>query len=192
MRKGPLSDTTGTQTQATDLDPAKYHVQETLRDGGSIVIRAIRSDDKERLREHSRGLSAESVYHRFMVYKRELSEEDLRKFTELDFRQHVGLAAIVSEDGREHFVGVGRYVRTSDLRAEVALSVIDKHQGRGIGPLLFAHLGRVARQQGIAKFEADVMGDNAHMLDMIAASGFKVQTKHDGGLVHLLVRISGS
>jgi hypothetical protein len=36
------------------------------------------------------------------------------------------------------------------------------------------------------------MGDNAYMLDMVAASGFKVQAKHDGGLVHLLVRISGS
>jgi hypothetical protein len=38
-------------------------------------------------------------------------------------------------------------------------------------------------------FEADVMGDNIHMLDVVAASGFKVQKTHDSGVVHLLLRV---
>ena len=164
-------------------------MEETVRDGGAIVIRAIRPDDKERLREHARGLSPESVYHRFMVYKRELSDEDLRRFTELDFEQNVGIAAIRSEEGREHIVGIGRYFRTSKERGEAAFSVIDTHQGRGIGTLLLVHLSRIARHQGITEFEADVLGDNVHMLDVVAASGFKVQATHEGGLVHLLMRI---
>jgi hypothetical protein len=50
--------------KAADFDPAGYRVDEVLRDGDKILIRAIRSDDKERLREHSRALSAQSVYHR--------------------------------------------------------------------------------------------------------------------------------
>jgi hypothetical protein len=43
-------------------DAATHCVQETLRDGSGVLIRAIRSDDKDRLREHARGLSSESVY----------------------------------------------------------------------------------------------------------------------------------
>jgi GNAT superfamily N-acetyltransferase len=173
----------------SDFNPASYRVEDTVRDGGAIVIRAIRPDDKERLREHARGLSSESVYHRFMAYKRELSDEDLRRFTELDFDQHVGIAAMVSEEGCEHIVGIGRYFRTSKERGEAAFSVIDKHQGRGIGTLLLVHLSRIARRKGIREFEADVLGDNVHMLDVIAASGFKVQATHEHGVVHLLMRI---
>lgn len=173
----------------SDFNPASYRVEDTVRDGGAIVIRAIRPDDKERLREHARSLSSESVYHRFMAYKRELSDEDLRRFTELDFDQHVGIVAIVSEEGREHIVGIGRYFRTLKERGEAAFSVIDKHQGRGIGTLLLVHLSRIARRKGIREFEADVLGDNVHMLDVIAASGFKVQATHEQGVVHLLMRI---
>ena len=172
-----------------NFNPASYWVQDMARDGGVIVIRAIRPDDKERLREHSRGLSTASVYHRFMIYKRELSDEELRRFTELDFDQHVGIAAIVSEDGRERIIGVGRYLRTSQERGEAAFSVIDAHQGRGVGTLLLVHLSRIARLKGITEFEADVLGDNVHMLDVIAASGFRVQATHDSGVVHLVMRI---
>jgi GNAT superfamily N-acetyltransferase len=173
----------------SDFNPASYRVEETVRDGGAIVIRAIRPDDQQRLREHARGLSPDSVYRRFMVYKRELSDEELRRFTELDFDQHVGIAAILSQDGREHIIGVGRYLRSSKERGEAAFSVVDTHQGRGIGTLLLVHLSRIARRKGITEFEADVLGDNVHMLDLVTASGFKVQATHESGIVHLLMRI---
>jgi GNAT superfamily N-acetyltransferase len=184
-----LDRTVSPSATPTDFNPASYRVEETVRDGGVIAIRAIRPDDKERLREHARGLSPESVYHRFMFYKRELSDEELRHFTELDFDQHVGIVAILNEEGREHITGIGRYLRTSKERGEAAFSVVDTHQGRGIGTLLLVHLSRIARGKGITEFEADVLGDNVHMLDVVAASGFKVQATHEGGVVHLLMRI---
>lgn len=171
------------------FDAATYWVQDALRDGSAILIRTIKPDDKDRLREHARGLSTESVYHRFMGYKRALTDDDLRRFTELDFAQHVGLVAILSEDGSEHIIGVGRCIRTSNERAEVALSVIDKHQGRGVGTLLLAHLSRIAKRSGITEFEADVMGDNIHMLDVIRASGFRVHQRRASGVVHLVWQI---
>ena len=184
-----LDQTVNPTRSSSDLNPASYRVEDTLRDGGAIVIRAIRPEDKERLREHARRLSPESVYHRFMAYKRELSDEDVRRFTELDFDQQVGIVAVLSEDGREHIVGIGRYFRTAKERGEAAFSVIDAHQGRGIGTLLLVHLSRIARSKGITEFEADVLGDNVHMLDVVAASGFKVQASHERGVVHLLMRI---
>ena len=188
-QKKVLDRTVSPTSLRSDFNPSSYQVEETVRDGGAILIRAIRPDDKERLREHARGLSPESAYHRFMVYKRELNEDELRRFTELDFDQHVGIAAILNEEGREHIVGIGRYFRTSKERGEAAFSVIDSHQGRGIGTLLLVHLSRIARRKGITEFEADVLGDNVPMLDVVAASGFKVQATHGNGVVHLLMRI---
>jgi GNAT superfamily N-acetyltransferase len=184
-----LDQTVSPTPPPADFNPASYRVEDTVRDGGAIVIRAICPDDKERLREHARGLSPDSAYHRFMAYKRELSDDELRRFTELDFDQHVGIAAILSADGREHIVGIGRYFRTSKERGEAAFSVVDTHQGRGIGTLLLVHLSRIARRKGITEFEADVLGDNIHMLDVVAASGFRVEATHERGVVHLLMRI---
>ena len=174
---------------AAGFDAAKYRVEEMLRDGGTILIRAIQPGDKERLREHARGLSTESVYHRFMGYKRALTDDDLRHFTEVDFVQHVGLVAIFSQNGGEQIIGVGRYIRTSNERAEVAFSVVDKHQGRGVGRQLLAHLSRIAKHRGITEFEADVMGDNIHMLDVIRATSLNVQQTRVAGVVHLVWRI---
>src|SRR5271157_4015658 len=82
-------------------DAQKYCVDATMLDGSAIRIRAIRPDDQERLHEHFRGLSEKSVYFRFMGIRRDLSPQDLKRLTELDFKNHVGLAATLTEDGRE-------------------------------------------------------------------------------------------
>jgi len=120
-----------------------------MLDGAAIRIRAIRPDDQERLHEHFKGLSEKSVYFRFMGIRRDLSPQDLKNLTELDFRKHVGLAATLSENGRERFIGVGRYICGTDpRRAEVAFAILDGFQGRGIATLLLEHLGLIADANG--------------------------------------------
>src|SRR5262249_3617466 len=97
-----------------------YAAHEVLRDGGSIHIRAIRADAKARLLEHFRHLSQDSIYHRFFGLKHSLTDQDLMRFTEVDFINHVALVATLIEDGAERFIGVGRYVSSGPERAEVA------------------------------------------------------------------------
>jgi GNAT superfamily N-acetyltransferase len=163
-----------------------YSVDVKLLDGGSIRIRAIHPDDKDRLHEHFKGLSERSVYLRFMGFRRDLTPADLAQLTELDFKDHVGLAATITEDGRERFIGVGRYIRSTEPhRAEVAFAVLDEWQGRGIGTSLLEHLRRLADANGIAEFEADVLSDNSQMLEVFAHSGFKIRGRSDSGVVRL-------
>jgi acetyl coenzyme A synthetase (ADP forming)-like protein len=170
-------------------DPTSYAVEAVLRDGGSIHIRAIRPDDKERLLEHFSRLGARSVYFRFFGSKRRLTDAELRTFTELDFHRRVGLVATLQENGRERIVGVGRYMARDDVgapqRAEVAFAVADDHQGRGVGTLLLEHLAPIARANGITEFEADVLGENNQMLAVFAHSGFVVRRSFEGGVFHL-------
>jgi GNAT superfamily N-acetyltransferase len=168
------------------IDPRNYAVDAELRDGGSIRIRAIGAGDQDRLHEHFRGLSQQSIYFRFMGFKRDLSAHDLKQFTELDFHDHVGLAATLTENGRERFIGVGRYLRGKDPhRAEVAFAVLDDYQGHGIGTILLEHLALIARESGVTELEATVLGDNRQMLEVFAHSGFKIRDRLDSGVVHL-------
>ncbi len=167
------------------IEPLNYVADGVLRDGSLIHVRAIRPDDKLRLLEHFAGLSAKTRYFRFFGYKRELTEEDLARFTELDFVRHVGLAATLWRNGRERFIGVGRYIRTDDpRRAEMALAVLDEYQGAGIGPFLVRHLARIANESGITRFEADVRGDNSRMLAVLRKSGCILSHSDDAGIVH--------
>ena len=157
-------------------DPRQHSAEEILRDGGSILIRAIRPDDRERLVEHFRRLSARSVYFRFFNAKRRLTDDELDRFTRLDFVQQAALVATLRERRDERIIGVGRYAMLpGDAHAaEVAFAVADEHQGRGIGTLLLEHLVRLARANGITEFRADVLGENNGMLQVFARSGFVV------------------
>jgi GNAT superfamily N-acetyltransferase len=167
-------------------DARNYCVEAAMLDGGAIRIRAILPDDQERLHEHFKGLSEKSVYFRFMGIRRDLSAQDLKRLTELDFKNHVGLAATMTEDDRERFIGVGRYICGSDpTRAEVAFAILDEFQGRGIGTLLLEHLRLIADANGVGEFEADVMGENRQMLEVFAHSGFESQRSLESGVVHL-------
>jgi acetate---CoA ligase (ADP-forming) len=167
------------------LEARNYSAHEVLRDGGSIYIRAIRADDKERLLDHFRHMSQDSIYHRFFGLKHSLTEQDLVRFTEVDFTTHVALVATLRTGGDERFIGVGRYVVSGPGRAEIAFAVLDEHQGRGIGTVLLDHLGRVARAAGIVEFQADVLGDNNRMLEVFGKSGYRVKRSTDAGVVHL-------
>jgi GNAT superfamily N-acetyltransferase len=174
----------------TTVDVANYTSSEVLRDGGQIRIRAIRADDKQRLLQHFQTLSPQSVYYRFFGLKRSLNDDDLHRFTELDFVYHVGLAATLGYGTSESFVGVGRYVRSEDSsRAEVAFAVLDEYQGHGIGTLLLKHLARIARMGGIKEFVAYVLGRNKQMLEVFANSGFRVHDSHESGVVRVSLEI---
>jgi len=168
-------------------NPRDYAVDEILRDGGSIHIRAIRPDDRQRLLDHFQRLSARSVYFRFFGSKKRLTDEDLDRFTRLDFARQVALVATLREGGEERIIGVGRYATLAgdSGAAEVAFAVADAHQGRGIGTLLLEHLTRIARESGITEFQADVLGENNQMLQVFAASGCVVKSSVEAGVVHV-------
>jgi GNAT superfamily N-acetyltransferase len=174
-------------------EPFNYSVSEALRDGTRIRIRAIRPEDKPLLDTHFHSLSERSVYYRFFGHKRSLEQADLRALTELDFVNHVGLAATIETEGRERFIGVGRYLRSVDaVAAEVAFAVLDEFQGRGIGTVLLRHLAQIARRQGINKFAAYVMGDNHQMLEVFANSGFRSRDHYDAGTVRVTLDLAES
>jgi RimJ/RimL family protein N-acetyltransferase len=135
-----------------------------LRDGSEVVIRQVRSSDAPLLADGFARLSPESRRLRFLRRKDELSAAELRCFTDID---HEALGAVDHADGRG--VGVARYVRdASDPHsAEIALTVVDDWQGRGLGTELLAQLSGRARAAGIRRFTALVSADNAAMTALL-------------------------
>ena len=162
-------------------EAAAYSADALLRDGTSVRVRAIQPDDKERLRNHFRGLSPKSIYNRFFGMKKELTAGDLHYFTEMDFGHHVGLAVVRRVAGAEQFLGVARFIqRSPDGPGELGMAVVDAAQGLGVGTLLLEHLAGVAASLGVAEITADVLATNHRMIEMLRSSGLVARGTGDG------------
>lgn len=154
-----------------------YFAKATLRDGEMINIRAISSDDKQLPLNGFQQLSPQSIKFRFLGLKKELSPDELVYLTEVDQDKHVALAATYNRDNMELIMGIGRFIETegndSVRTAQIVLAVIDEHQNRGIGSLLFEHLKKIAVQKGITRFEAHVLLGNCRMCELFKHYGTK-------------------
>ncbi|PWT98651.1 MAG: GNAT family N-acetyltransferase [Candidatus Melainabacteria bacterium] len=156
-----------------------YFAKDQLPDGRVLIIRSIGPSDKRLLQEGMHHLSKRSRYNRFLTPKDELTAGELVYFTEIDMVNHVALGAILIEHGEKIPVGVARYVVSeehSDCHsAEVAFAVDEVHQGQGVGTILFKHLTKIARSNGIRAFTALVLSDNQRMLNIFAHSGLAMK-----------------
>lgn len=160
-----------------------------LRNGDTVQIRAIRPDDKQRLLDGFHRLTGKSIYFRFLSDKRDLTEKELKYFTEVDFDHHVGLVVTKDQNRQEEIIGVGRYVRYQDQSpqkvAELAFTVDDTCHDLGICTLLFEYLVTIAQESGISKLIADVLLENKNMLEIFKHSGFKLNSTIEKGVVHI-------
>ena len=76
--------------------------------------------------------------------------------------------------------------------AEVAFTVEEDYQGKGVAGRLIRHLVDVARECGIARFEADVLTGNKAMLNVFARSGLPMLQKREDGVVHVTLALTGT
>jgi RimJ/RimL family protein N-acetyltransferase len=145
-----------------------HHVTDYLRDGTAVRIRPIRRTDKRLLAEGMECLSDETRRLRFLTAKPRLSNAELRYFTEIDHHDHIALVAVPAE-APETIIGVARAVRfehDGEL-AEFAIVVGDHFQGRGLGRLLADRLVDAAQAEGVRRFTATVLGENARAIALV-------------------------
>ena len=157
-----------------------------LRDGTAVLVRPIQADDKERLREEFRHLSPESRYQRFFAVIADVSDAQLRSLTEIDYHDHMAWVALDPSQPDLPGIGEARYIRVKahpDI-AEVAVTVVDAWQGRGVGTLLFRMVCKWATAHGVRTFRAYALETNDAMIRIFKDIGAHV-VRRDEGVVAL-------
>lgn len=120
-------------------------------------------------------MSAESRYRRFFSPQTQLDAEQLRYFTEVDQEDHVAWIALDPASTGLPGIGIARFIRMREHRetADVAITVIDAFQGRGLGTALLAILFLMAQNPGITTLRAVVLIENSTMTSWFRRLGAK-------------------
>ena len=168
---------------AAPENPGVWESDVVLADGGTVHLRPLRGDDDDRLLGLYDRLSDESLYLRFFSPVPRPTASQLERLSGVDYDRRF---ALVAELG-DAIVGVARYDRVGDADAEVAFTVQDDQQGRGLGTIMLEHLAVIGRAHGILRFVAETLSQNRRMLGVFRRSGLRVDAHARPG--HLAVTL---
>ena len=143
----------------------------------SLTIRPVRPEDAGKLDALFHRMTPEDVRNRLFVAIRELSPEQLAKFTRLDYEKEMAFVAV--RDSTGEVVGVARLAREDDPAVrEFAVVVQPDVKGRGLGAHLMQRLLDWAREHGVKDVMGEILADNEPMLDLARYLGFTLHYFH--------------
>lgn len=160
-----------------------------LPNGNEVHVRQLLPGDKKLLADGFEQLSPETIRKRFMNLRKGFNEKELIFLTELDGIDHYALGASVVEDGQTKGIGVARYVRNQNetQKAELAIVIVDKYQGMGLGRFLMQKISEVAFESGIEEFTGTLERSNLGMQKLLKKfKGF--ETKPDSEATNLQLK----
>jgi protein lysine acetyltransferase len=157
-----------------------------MRDGTELLLRPVLPGDSERTLQGHVRFSSETLYRRFMS-ARVPSPALLDYLAEVDYVDHF-VWVMTEQDGNP--MADARFVRDDhDPRiAEIAFTVADAYQGRGIGSFLIAALSVAARVDGVEKFTGRMLADNLAMRTIMDHFGAFWQ-RDDVGVVTTIIDV---
>jgi hypothetical protein len=74
--------------------------------------------------------------------------------------------------------------------AEVAVAVGHDDHLRGVVTALLRRLGEIVRGNGIAYFEADVLAENHHLLQVLSDAGWLQETPGGGPVLRVRIELA--
>jgi RimJ/RimL family protein N-acetyltransferase len=139
-----------------------------------LVMRPVVPSDRAILERGFEALTPESKYQRFHTPFRTLPEWLVRYLTEVDGIDHVALIGFDrdAEPGQDG-VGIARFVRNRKApeTAELAITIADQFQGRGLARRFLTALAQAAKERGVRSFTMDVLKGNRKARRFVASIG---------------------
>ena len=177
--------------------PRHWEADVVASDGGIVHLRPILPSDADALVRFHESLSERTRYLRFFGPYPRIPPRDLERFTTVDHRARVAFICLLGHE----IIAVGRYEGLAGAgaatggvpegsspvggSAEVAFVARDEHQGRGLGSILLEHLAAAARENGLRRFEAEVLVENHQMVRVFREAGYHVSRAFADGVLHL-------
>jgi GNAT superfamily N-acetyltransferase len=163
-----------------------------LPGGESVMVRAISPQDADRLQAYMRNLSGSTRRNRFLGAVSELAQTELDRLTHMDRPGELALIAFARMGGEASMVAEAiQVIAPQSQRCEIALSVTDAWQRKGLGTLLVRNMECRARVLGARYLIGEVLRTNDAMKGLARKAGFAIQGPFtDARLVEIVKDLS--
>jgi GNAT superfamily N-acetyltransferase len=132
---------------------------------GDWVIEPLRRGDVATVMQVFEGMSPRSRMQRFLSPMPRLTERMQARLSDVDGERHFAFGAWV----RGRCIGISRAIVLPENSsvADIAVSVVDAHQGQGVGRMLVSTLAERAQALGICTFAVTVDPGNDAALALV-------------------------
>jgi acyl-CoA hydrolase/RimJ/RimL family protein N-acetyltransferase len=161
-------------------------MEETMEsDGEKITFRPAKTTDSRLIQEHFYSMDKKDISKRFFGLRMHFFWDELKNMFMVDYKNKFSVIAYVGEEGLGKVVGVGMYCidEGKDI-AEVAYSLDQGWQGKGIAAKLQQKIVDAARHNGLAGLYAMTFTDNNSMIKLFKKLPYKISNHfEDGALI---------
>jgi acyl-CoA hydrolase/RimJ/RimL family protein N-acetyltransferase len=179
--------------ESGSLYPAKLCTFHEFKGALKVCFRPIKPSDEDKMRLLFYRFSDQSVYYRYFTSIKTMPHKKMQEYVSVNYRLSMSIVGTIEVAGTEKIIAEARYVRMKpDAFADTAFIIDEEYQGKGIASYLFELLIRVAREEGIQGFTADVLASNKAMLKVYEKSPFPVQTVLISGIYELTIPFTSS
>ena len=157
--------------------------------GKHLRVGSVLPHNKKQISEGLRDMSPESIRNRFLGSKRDFSEKELEYLTTLDGWNHYAIG--IEERDLKKGVAIIRLVRSShsETEAEVAITIIDKYQKKGLGTFLMNLIFLAASERNIERLSFTFLPGNEGILKLIQKAGIPLPGPHTHDYVQMFIEM---
>jgi acetyltransferase len=166
----------------------RYTTQRTLDNGLSVTFRPIECSDHAEFKEFFKALSPASMHFRFLEIIKDVSNEAVERYCNLDYNQEIAIVALPKDESK--IIAIARLILSlKDRRGEFSLVIADSWQGFGIGKELLAYLIKIARDYELEELYCVLSNDNYGMIGLAEKFGLKVKST-DGDTMEMTLKLT--
>ena len=175
--------------------PSQYIASWVMKNGTEVVLRPIRPEDEPLMVKFHQTLSDRSVYLRYfysLSLSSRVAHDRLVRICFVDYDREMAIVADCRDPktGQHRILGVGRLVKSHGRNeGEVAVLVSDECQNQGLGTELFQRAIQVARDEKLARVDAEILPDNLAMKKIAKKLGFRMRTPDDSASLRAVLEL---
>lgn len=166
--------------KSTSFYPEDLLIQHTLSDGMEIIIRPVRLEDVDIIKEFSQNLSDELKHLNYMESFKQFPADMVRRLTHVDYKKTMTLIATHKIDKKDQVIGIVHYIsKENSQTCEFDMIVADAWQNKGIGTMLTKSLIKSAKKNGIKTMRIFILASNIGGMELAKNFEFSVSSSDD-------------
>lgn len=167
--------------------PEEEESKVSLSDNTMVTLRPITPTDEPLLQDFFYSHSDETIYRRYFRSVKAMPHATAQTLVNVDYRNRMAFVATLGEIGLERIIGVGRYAAEEDHAhmVEVAYTIHEDFQGKGLGTLLQGRVEGYAERIGFRGVSGYLFQDNTAMLKTFAGRGLYEKDAFEDGTLRV-------